>query len=441
MNENNLKKGLIFFPAFDWAISPSHPEREERLLYTRDQLMEEGILDFTDIIEYSAESTDYETILQTHFCLPDVESVIKDSHLISAGSAIKTAEEWHAGNIVRGFALVRPPGHHAMHITYGNRGFCSINNEAIMIEHMRRKYGYRKIAVVDTDVHHGDGTQDIFYDDPDVLYISFHQDGRTLYPGSGFVNERGGPNAYGKTVNIPLLPGSGDREMLYIIEKAVLPVLKDFAPEIIVNSAGQDNHFTDPLANMNVTAEGYGKITELLLPDILVLEGGYAADTALPYVNLAIILAMAGKDYSKVREPQLKNFRLSGDSRIFEYTQKLAETILTNWSADKAKVFPGKNGELSIEERMVYYDTDNLMDREKKSVRLCSSCGGMISCDTQLERGGSLGKIKCISIPLYACSSCRNEAYLLFENAKEKDYKYVFLQDKPKGQYLKWRKP
>jgi len=130
------------------------------------------------------------------------------------------------------------------------------------VNHLRARYGIRKIAIVDTDVHHGDGTQDIFYHDPNVLFISLHQDGRTLYPGSGFVNEKGGPNAWDQTLNIPLPPGTGDEGYHYVLENWVLPRLQAFAPDLIINSAGQDNHFTDPLAAMNLTANGYGRITE-----------------------------------------------------------------------------------------------------------------------------------------------------------------------------------
>ena len=145
--------------------------------------------------------------------------------------------------IDNGFALVRPPGHHSMRVVHGNRGFCNINNEAIMIEYLRQHYGLKKIAIVDTDVHHGDGTQDIYWHDPDVLFISFHQDGRTLYPGSGFPSELGGPNAFGMTINVPLEPGTTDEGIHYVLDNLVLPLLDDFQPDLIVNSAGQDNHY------------------------------------------------------------------------------------------------------------------------------------------------------------------------------------------------------
>ncbi|HQM91498.1 MAG TPA: histone deacetylase, partial [Syntrophales bacterium] len=204
------KTGLVFFPAFDWAISPTHPEREERLLYTQDQVFEEGLLDFENIVEYKPGLAAVEDVNRIHICVPDAKSVITESHLVSAGGAITAAEKVLAGEVDNAFALVRPPGHHAMRVVHGARGFCNINIEAVMIEHLRRRHGHRRVAVIDTDCHHGDGTQDIYWHDPDTLYISIHQDGRTLYPGSGFPDEFGGPNALGTTINIPLPPETSD---------------------------------------------------------------------------------------------------------------------------------------------------------------------------------------------------------------------------------------
>ena len=177
--------GVVFFPAFDWAISPTHPEREERLLYTQDQLSEEGLFDLPGITEYKPGVATYEDIERVHFCLPDVGRVCSASHLASAGGAIRAGELVLSGERERAFALVRPPGHHAMRVTHGNRGFCNVNMEAVMIENLRRRFGPLRVAIVDTDCHHGDGTQDIYWNDPDTLFISMHQDGRTLYPGTG----------------------------------------------------------------------------------------------------------------------------------------------------------------------------------------------------------------------------------------------------------------
>jgi hypothetical protein len=180
------KTGLVFFPAFDWAISPTHPEREERLLYTQDQVFEEGILDIEGIVEYKPDLVTKKDVQRVHFCVPDVWAVMSESHFISAGGAKTIAMAVMDKQVERGFALVRPPGHHANRVVHGARGFCNVNIEAIMIEYIRQAYGVNRVAIVDTDCHHGDGTQDIYWHDPDTLFISIHQDGRTLYPGSGF---------------------------------------------------------------------------------------------------------------------------------------------------------------------------------------------------------------------------------------------------------------
>ena len=197
--------GLVFFPAFDWALTPDHPEREERLLYTRDQILEEGLFDLPQIKEFRPEVAAPPEIARAQICVPSVERVASKPHLIAAGGTITAGKLVVEGITRRAFALLRPPGHHAMRIVHGARGFCTINNEAVMIEYLRKvKKGKLRVAVVDTDAHHADGTQDIYYNDPDVLHISIHQDGRTLYPGSGFVDELGGPAAYGLTLNVQI---------------------------------------------------------------------------------------------------------------------------------------------------------------------------------------------------------------------------------------------
>ena len=235
--------------------------------------------------------------------MPSSPKLLTESHLISAGGTLRAARAVMDKEAEKAFAIVRPPGHHAMQTVFGDRGFCIVNIEAIMVEYIRRHYGVRKIAIVDTDCHHGDGTQDIFYNDPDTLFISLHQDGRTLFPGSGFLHETGGPAADGYTINIPLPPNTGEEGFDMVMERVVMPILDEFQPELIINSAGQDNHYTDPITNMNFTAQGYARLNQLLNPDICVLEGGYSIEGALPYTNLGIILAMAGMDFSHVKEP------------------------------------------------------------------------------------------------------------------------------------------
>ncbi len=330
--------GLVFFPAFDWKISATHPERQERLLYTRDQIVEEGLLDVPNIREYNPIVADWDVIERVHVGAPDLASWVTDAHRVSAGGAIAAADAVLRGEVDRAFALVRPPGHHAMAMVHGIRGFCTINIEAVMIQHIRQTYCVKRVAIVDTDVHHGDGSQDVFYHDPDTLYISFHQDGRTLYPGTGFMDEFGGPQAIGANIDIPLPPGTGDEGLLKVMRELVLPILHEFKPDIVINSAGQDNHFSDPLANMNVTAKGYAELVNLLQADIAVLEGGYSVQEALPYVNTGIILSMAGLDYSRVIEPNYVEQHQSAD------VARYIDDLILKWKDQWARREDGNYG-------------------------------------------------------------------------------------------------
>ena len=428
------KTGLVFFPAFDWAIDPTHPEREERLLYTQDQVTEEGVFDIPGIVEYKPEIVTAEDIRRCHFCSPSERRITTESHLISAGGAKAIADAVLTGEVKNGFALVRPPGHHAMRVSHGGRGFCHINIEAVMVEYIRSRYGVKRIAIIDTDCHHGDGTNDIFWHDPDILFISLHQDGRTMYPGTGFPGELGGPNAKGSNLNIPLPPGTSTEGYLYVIRNCVMPVLEAFKPDLVVNSAGQDNHYTDPLTNMNFCAQGYAQLTSMLKPDIAVLEGGYAIEGALPYVNLGIILAMAGIDYTGVVEPDYNPDRLKQSVSITDKIKKTTDQINGYWERrHEMREKAGKAGDIQVRHREIFYDTDNIFERQKEKVRLCRDCGGSFQVDSTATPGRH---ILGVHIPMNACPACKEQGYEFFDQADTSKFHKVFLQDRPKGEYL-----
>ena len=428
------KTGLVFFPAFDWAISPTHPEREERLLYTQDQVSEEGLFDIEGIKEFRPDLANIRDIRRVHFCVPDEWAVMTESHFISAGGAKTIGMAVMNKEVERGFALVRPPGHHAMRVVHGARGFCNVNIEAIMIEFLRAAYGIDRVAIVDTDCHHGDGTQDIYWHDPDTLFISIHQDGRTLYPGSGFVNELGGPNAAGTTVNIPLPPNTSEEGFIYTVKNMVLPILEDFKPDIIVNSAGQDNHYSDPITNMNFSAQGYAEMTSLLKPDIAVLEGGYAIEGALPYVNVGIILAMAGIDYSRVKEPGYDPERIRQTSDVTRYISKLGAKVMSLWqNREQTKSLLQKNKDFDERSRRVFYDTDNISETQREMIRICRDCGGALRIDSSSDRGQH---VLCVQIPRKACNACKEIAYQWYETANPRDFDMAFLQDRSADKYL-----
>ncbi len=428
------KTGLVFFPAFDWAISPTHPEREERLLYTQDQVFEEGLLDVEGIIEYKPDLATIQDVRRVHFCVPDEWSVLTESHLISAGGAKTIGMQVLEKNVKRGFALVRPPGHHAMRLVHGARGFCNINIEAIMVEYLREAYKVDRVAIVDTDCHHGDGTQDIYWHDPDTLFISLHQDGRTLYPGTGFCYEMGGPTAASTTINIPLPPQTSEEGFLYTLDHAILPILRDFNPDLIVNSAGQDNHYTDPITNMNFSAQGYAELTRRLQPDIAVLEGGYSIETALPYINVGIIMALAGMDFSKVREPDYRPERIRQTAITTEQVKRVVDEVLDCWSKGPQLREKFRNEKKSHKrERSIFYDTDNILETQMEELRVCPDCSGVLRIDSEADRGHH---VLAIHIPRKACKECRELGYQWYDSANMLIYHQIYLQDRTHDQYL-----
>ncbi|MDJ0782654.1 MAG: histone deacetylase [Desulfosarcinaceae bacterium] len=425
--------GLVFFPAYDWAISATHPEREERLLYTQDQVLEEGLLDIEGIVELKPDLVTEADVRRVHFCVPEPQAVMTESHFISAGGAKTIAEAVLSGKVARGFALVRPPGHHAQRVVHGARGFCNVNIEAIMVEYLRSQYGIRRVAIVDTDCHHGDGTQDIYWHDPDTLFISLHQDGRTLYPGTGFMGELGGPTALGTTINIPLPPETGSEGFLYALDNTVLPILAEFQPELVINSAGQDNHYSDPITNMNFTAQGYAELTARLKPDIAVLEGGYSIEGALPYVNAGIILAMAGLDYSHLNEPDFDPERLRQTSEVSDWIAQVCDRVMESW---QQRVAYGeqvrRRPDCGRRQRNIFYDTDNIREAQSEEIVVCADCAGALRIDSRSDRGDH---ILAVHLPIRACKACRQQAYDWFEGADATTYHQIFLQDRPEDVY------
>jgi acetoin utilization deacetylase AcuC-like enzyme len=433
------KTGLVIFPAYDWAIDPTHPEREERLLYTQDQVMEEGLLDIDGIVEFKPDLVNIKDVQRVHFCVPDPWAVMTESHFISAGGAKTIGMAVAEGKVKRGFALVRPPGHHANRVVHGARGFCNVNIEAIMIEFLRRAYKIDRVAIVDTDCHHGDGTQDIYWHDPDTLFISLHQDGRTLYPGSGFLNEFGGPNAVGATVNIPLPPLTADEGILYAIRHVVQPILDDFKPQLIINSAGQDNHYSDPITNMNFSARGYAELTTLLKADIAVLEGGYAIEGALPYVNTGIILAMAGLDYSHLQEPDYDPQKMRQSPQISEAIEKICEKALETWHRRREYTEATRALEgCEHRHRRIFYDTDNIVETQEETIRICDDCAGALRIDSLSDRQK---RILAVHIPRKACPACQAQGRKWFDKADPISFDHIFLQDRPADTFIEKHPP
>jgi acetoin utilization deacetylase AcuC-like enzyme len=195
----------------------------------------------------------------------------------AAGGAVQAVDEVMTGKVANAFVATRPPGHHAETAT--PMGFCLFNNAAIAARHAQKQHGAERVAIVDFDVHHGNGSQDIFWNDASVMYCSTHQ--MPLYPGTGAVSERGTKNTI---VNAPLRPGDGGDEFREAMEAVILPRLEGFAPDLIIISAGFDAHMRDPLANLNFLEPDYTWVTQKLMEVadhrakgrvVSLLEGGY----------------------------------------------------------------------------------------------------------------------------------------------------------------------
>jgi acetoin utilization deacetylase AcuC-like enzyme len=200
---------------------------------------------------------------------------------LAAGGAVQAVDEVMNGQSKTSFALLRPPGHHATRSR--NMGFCVFNNAAVAARHAQVAHGAKRVLIVDWDVHHGNGTQEIFYTDPSVLYFSTHQD--NIYPKrTGKLHEVGTKAGKGYNINVPLPPGTGDEGYLRVFREVLVPVAKAFQPDLIIVSAGQDAHEGEFVASMRVTYDGYAQMTRVLkdlagdLCDsklVFVLEGGY----------------------------------------------------------------------------------------------------------------------------------------------------------------------
>jgi len=247
--------------------------------------------------------------------------------LYAAGGLIRAVEAVMSGEVTSAFALVRPPGHHA---TSGQaKGFCLFNNIAIAARYALDKYKLERILIIDFDVHHGNGMQDTFYDNPQVMYISTHQ--YPFYPGTGSLEETGSGAAKGTNINIPLPAGCGDAEYLKAFEQIIVPAARRFNPRLILVSAGYDNHWADPLAMMEVSVTGFGQMTEIIkgLADelcggrlALTLEGGYNLDALAASVK-ATLDVLLGKNASDPLGQSSRSFGAADIDRLIEAIKEI----------------------------------------------------------------------------------------------------------------------
>jgi acetoin utilization deacetylase AcuC-like enzyme len=280
--------------SLDHLTPPGHPERPDRIRAI-DQVLGESRFDNLTRQQAPEGSLDSVALCHNEHYVEELRHIAPTSGLIyldgdtsmspgtweavmrGVGGAVAATDAVMSGAHHNAFVAVRPPGHHAE--IAKPMGFCFFDNAAIAARHAQRKYGIARAAVVDFDVHHGNGTQDIFWADKTVMYCSTHQ--MPLFPGTGARGERG---EHDTIVNAPLSPEDGSAQFRAAFENVILPQLQKFAPELIIVSAGFDAHYRDPLASLNLRAEDFGWVTRKLMDVadhsaqgriVSVLEGGY----------------------------------------------------------------------------------------------------------------------------------------------------------------------
>jgi acetoin utilization deacetylase AcuC-like enzyme len=312
--------GYVYDPLYLEHEMPGHPESPARLRAIVAHLEESGVLARLTKIEPRDAMPDDIELLHSRELVARVRGVAEkggawldpdtyvaprsyEAALRAAGGLLAATDAVLDGQVGSAFCLVRPPGHHATPTQA--MGFCLFNNVALAAAHALERRGLERVAIVDFDVHHGNGTQDCFYADPRVLYVSTHQ--YPFYPGSGHWAETGEGPGEGTTVNLPLPRGCGREEYLRAYREVVAPLLRRFGPQLLLVSAGFDAHFADPLAQMLIDTRGYYEIAALLrvLADELCegrivygLEGGYD-HTALAWSARACIDALLGEPFAE----------------------------------------------------------------------------------------------------------------------------------------------
>lgn len=341
---------LVFHEAFTkHIISPGHPERPERITTALDFIRKAGIFDSSkvkllepqkaDLAElYLLHSRNYvETLCRIseggggYFTLDTAANRYTfDAALLAAGGGVVLVDRILAGNCDNGYLLGRPPGHHAEYERAF--GFCFFNNIALAALHLVQKCGLKRVMIVDYDAHHGNGTQNAFYNRSDVLYIGLHQDGRTLFPGTGFPDEIGSGKGKGYNVNVAMYPGAGNLSFQIAFEEIVEPAAESFKPEFILTSVGFDGHFNDPLTSLGLTTAGLAMMNRRLKGMAeehsdgklaLFLEGGYDLEI-VSRGSLNIIEELSGAAVTKFADVH------DEDVSVTQYTKTLIDELKAN---------------------------------------------------------------------------------------------------------------
>jgi acetoin utilization deacetylase AcuC-like enzyme len=326
-----LRVGLVYDPVYLEHDTGVHVENSERLTKTISLLEETDIICKLTLIPPRPASTEELALVHAMEYIEQIKKLSGSgggrldydtvtspgsyrAAVMAAGGLITATEAVLNKQVGYSFALVRPPGHHAT--CWQGKGFCLFNNIAIAAKYVLANYDINRILIVDFDVHHGNGTQDAFYTDPNVLYFSTHE--YPLYPGTGHLDETGAREGTGFNINVPMVAGWGDNEYQAIYEDVLAPVALKYQPQLIIVSAGYDAHWADSLALMKLSVSGFARITEIiktladnLCPGNLVftLEGGYNLQALSYSIAATLNILLGNNDFDDPLGKQESNVR------------------------------------------------------------------------------------------------------------------------------------
>lgn len=262
-----------------YDMGEGHPFRGDRFENAMRFFEEQGLFDLPNVVRVVPSCATHEDLLRVHdasylgriFRLAkegrayDIETPVSEGILEAAllivGSAIECGRAVFEGTASRAVAV--GGGYHHAGRSYGG-GFCLFNDVAVLVEYLRAKHGVKRVLVLDYDVHAGNGTSDIFYHDPDVLFVDLHQDPSTFYPGTGFVYQIGEGAGEGFKLNVPLPAGTGDETYLWVLDEVFVPLAEEFRPEVIVANGGSDSHFADMLGGLALSVDGFFRVAQLI---------------------------------------------------------------------------------------------------------------------------------------------------------------------------------
>jgi acetoin utilization deacetylase AcuC-like enzyme len=346
---NKAKTGIVRHPKYlEHRTGSFHPESHKRLevIYAMLDAPEMAGI-FTDV---SAKPIERDHLMRAHTAAyidriaatagkascsldPDTSTSAGsyEAALLAAGGLCEAVSKVMTGALDNAFALVRPPGHHALRSRA--MGFCLFNNVAVAAKFAQAVHGAKRVLIVDWDLHHGNGTQDTFEEDPSVLYFSTHQ--FPYYPGSGAFQEVGRGPGSGYTLNVPLPPGQGDGEYAAVFERILKPVAGEYRPDLVLVSAGFDIHENDPLGGMQVTPRGFAALTRALMEIaeascggrmVITLEGGYDLDGLRESVK-AVLKEMAGRTMTSPHEAAVR----ANQRTMATVTTRVAEVHRRFW--------------------------------------------------------------------------------------------------------------